>query len=251
MSLGYGNVLADVLWFRAISYFGTHYRGDRMYPWLAHMCDLVTDLDPRAEHVYRFAGVILPWEAGEADEGIRLLHKGAQTFPDSWLIQYWLGFNYYFFKSDFAAAAVHLRRAAELPDAHPNAARLAALMMDAQYGPETSIAFLQEMEQNADSSQMREVVQRHILEARLAQDLEQLEKAVAIYRAHFGRVPASVDALLAAGIISAMPQDPFGGRYRIDPESGAVSSSSGQMPARLHESPLRQKLLGGTSAKEL
>jgi hypothetical protein len=81
MSLGFANVMADVLWFRTISYFGGHYRSDRVYPWLAHMCDLVTDLDPRAEHVYRFAGVILPWEAGETDQGIRLLEKGIRHFP--------------------------------------------------------------------------------------------------------------------------------------------------------------------------
>src|SRR5215510_12440046 len=47
MALGYNNVLADLLWFRTISYFGEHYRGNRQYPWLARMCDLVTDLDPR------------------------------------------------------------------------------------------------------------------------------------------------------------------------------------------------------------
>src|SRR5262249_58229838 len=67
MSLGWQNVLADLLWFRTISYFGEHYRSNRTYPWLAAMCDLVTDLDPRAEHVYRFAGFILPWDANQVD----------------------------------------------------------------------------------------------------------------------------------------------------------------------------------------
>src|SRR5206468_12503187 len=37
MSLGWQNALADVLWFRTISYFGDHYRNDRTYPWLAQM----------------------------------------------------------------------------------------------------------------------------------------------------------------------------------------------------------------------
>ena len=250
MSLGFANVLADILWFRAINYFGLHYRSDRLYPWLAHMCDLVTDLDPRAEHVYRFAGVILPWESGEADEGIRLLEKGTRTFPDSWLLNYWLGFNYYFFKSDFAKAAFYLDRAASLPGAHPNAARLAALLYERQYGPETALAFLSEMERNADSDQMREVVRRNIIEARLADDIERLNDAVTAYRNEFGRIPASVAALVEAGLISQPPVEPFGGSYVIDPRSGTVSSSSGRLPPRLHESPLRAKVLRGDSVRE-
>jgi tetratricopeptide (TPR) repeat protein len=251
MSLGYANVLADVLWFRAISYFGGHYRSDRTYPWLAHMCDLVTDLDPRAEHVYRFAGVILPWEAGAADEGIRMLEKGTQTFPDSWLLHYWLGFNYYFFKSDFAKAAFHMHRAATLPGAHPNAARLAALLYKKEYDPDTALAFLGEMERNADSGQMREIVRRHMLEARLADDLERLADAVEAYRARHGRIPPSIDSLVEAQLLLEIPVEPFGGRYVIDPQTGAVSSSSGEAPSRLHESPLRAKFLRGESMRDL
>jgi hypothetical protein len=215
------------------------------------MCDLVTDLDPRAEHVYRFAGVILPWEAGDADAGIRLLEKGIRTFPESWMMHYWLGFNYYFFKSDFRQAATYMRRAAELPDAHPNAARLAALLYRQEYGAETASEFLREMERNTDDPQMHEVVQRHLLEARLTEDLEQLTHAVGIYRARFERVPTALHDLVESGIVAALPPEPFGGAYRLDPTTGVVTSSSGQMPSRLHQSPLRAKLLHGKSVRDL
>src|SRR5438132_1710614 len=78
VALGYQHTLADLLWFRTISYFGHHYWGNRVYPWLGYMCDVVTDLDPRAEHVYRFGGLILPWEADRVDDGIALLQKGTR-----------------------------------------------------------------------------------------------------------------------------------------------------------------------------
>ena len=81
MALGWRNALADVLWFRTISYFGAHYRSDHTYPWLASMCDLVTDLDPRAEHVYRFAGVILPWEAEPGRRRHRAAAEGPAAVP--------------------------------------------------------------------------------------------------------------------------------------------------------------------------
>jgi len=114
VSLGYEEALANVLWFRTISYFGGHYQSDRIYPWLAAMCNAVTDLDPRAEHVYRFGGVILPWEADRIDDGIALLEKGVHNMPDSWQLQYMLGFSYYFFSDDLSAASRALRTASLL-----------------------------------------------------------------------------------------------------------------------------------------
>jgi hypothetical protein len=127
VALRYEHVLANVLWFRTISYFGQHYHTDRAYPWLAHMCQTVTDLDPSAEDVYRFGGVILLWEADRVDDGIALLEKGACNLPDSWRLHYVLGFSYYFFKDDVDAASGELAVAARLPDQGAVQAALACL----------------------------------------------------------------------------------------------------------------------------
>lgn len=251
MALGWRNALADLLWFRTISYFGEHYRSDRTYPWLAHMCDLVTDLDPRAEHVYRFAGVILPWEANQVDAGIRLLEKGLRHFPDSWMLHYHLGFHYYFFKNDNETALAHLREAMTLPGVHPSIARLAAVLAAHQYGPETTLAFLEEMQQDVDSADVREVVIEHMREARLAADLDTLRTAVDTYRARTGALPPSLPALVAAGVLSAVPADPYGGRYELDPATGAVRSDSGKVPSQLHQSRIRARALQGESVRDL
>jgi tetratricopeptide (TPR) repeat protein len=241
MSLGYDNVLADILWFRTINYFGKHYRSDRTYPWLAHMCDVVTDLDPRAEHVYRFAGMILPWEAGQAEAGIRLLEKGVRQFPDSWLMYYWIGFNYYYFEDDLGKAAEYLRRAAHLPGAHPNAARLAALLAAEHYGPETTLHFLAELKNEVDSKEMREVVDENIRQAQLTRDLERLNGAVRQYQARTGRSPDTLVALVDAQLLERLPSEPFGGVYQIDADTGEVKSSSGHTPSKLYRSSLREK----------
>ena len=251
MSLGWQNVLADVLWFRAINYFGQHYRSDRAYPWLARMCDLVTDLDAHAEHVYRFTGVILPWEVNQADAGIRLLEKGIVQFPDSWLLQYHLGFNYYFFKNDYERALEHLRRATALPGAHPSITRLVAVLAAHRYGPETTVQFLSELAQDVDSPEIRGVVEEHIQEAHLAAGLARIDAAAQTYRERTGQSPPSVDTLVAAGLLDAVPSDPFGGHYEIDPATGAARSSTGHVPSQLHQSPLRRKALAGTSLRDL
>ncbi len=251
MSLGWQNALANLLWFRTISYFGQHYRSDRTYPWLAHMCDLVTDLDPRAEHVYRFAGVILPWEANQVDAGIRLLEKGLRQFPDSWMLHYHLGFHAYFFKNDYAAALRHLRQAMALPGAHPAIARLAAVLAAQQYGPETTLAFLDELRNDIDSADVRNVVVEHMREARLAADLQALGAASAAYRDRTSTIAATPQALVAAGLLSAVPADPFGGEYVLDPQTGAARSSTGRTPSTLHSSKVRERALQGQPMRDL
>jgi hypothetical protein len=250
MSLGWQNVLADILWFRTISYFGEHYRSDRTYPWLAEMCDLVTDLDPRAEHVYRFAGFILPWEANQADAGIRLLEKGARQFPDSWTFQYFLGFQSYFFKNDYPTALTHLRRAAQLPGVHQSVAQLIAVLAAEQYGAETTLEFLAELERNVDSPELRAVVRENVQEARLAAALQSLNNAVEAYQQRYGHAPLTAEELVDTGLLPALPQDPFGGTFVIDPLTGTVRSSTGRQPSRLHQSKVRERAMRGEPMRE-
>ncbi len=235
--LGYDNVLANVLWFRTISYFGGHYESDRKYPWLARMCDLVTDLDPRAEHVYRFAGLILPWEANEVDDGIRLLEKGVRNLPESWLLHYYLGMTHYFFQNDADAAAEYLATAARLPGAPPLVTRVAALMYGRRANPGTSIQFLRELLKNADSDQMREVLTRSLEDAEFRATASGLQVAVDAYRKQVGSIPPTMDALFEHGIMRGeLPKDPFGGHWEIDQSTGLLRSSTGRVPRELHES---------------
>lgn len=240
LSLGYHTVLADLLWFRAISYFGQHYLGDRLYPWLADLCDIVTDLDPRAEHAYRFAGIVLPWEAGVTDDGIRLLEKGARALPDSWHLQFWLGFNYYFFKDDYAKAAYHMQRAAQLPDAHPMVAQFAVLFSAQEHSPQTTMAIIDGAIKETDRADIRAVLIERRKDLMFAADLDALNTSVKQYRERFGTPPPSLSALVDAQLLPRIPTDPYGGRYELDGQTGTVRSSSGRTLAKLHTSKLKR-----------
>jgi hypothetical protein len=243
VALGYEHALADVLWFRTINYFGRHYRSDRVYPWLASMCDVVTDLDPRAEHVYRFGGVLLPWEANRVDDGIALLEKGARNIPESWQILYMLGFSYYFFKADIAAASDRLSQAARVPDAPAFISGLTALMHAAQYGPDSAIAFLNELDRRGGDDEMRGFIRERIRELSLTRDITAVDAAIQRFEAHFHRRPAQLDELVSTGMIAAIPAEPYGGHYRLDPVTGAVESSEGHKPRRLGSSEVREGFL--------
>jgi hypothetical protein len=210
----------------------------------------VTDLDPRAEHVYRFAGLILPWEAGEVDSGIRLLEKGVRALPDSWGLAYYLGFNYFFFKNDKQKAAHYLRRAASLPGAHPAVARLATVLTTEAAGPATTLAFLRDLEQRVDSPQVREVLQRNLQETAAAAALENLDRAIAAYTQETGKPPRTLRAVVSAGFLTAIPSDPFGGVFEIGPD-GKARSSTGKQPPKAHTSAIRERALEGKTGSEL
>jgi hypothetical protein len=240
LGLGWDTVLADVLWFRTISYFGRHYQTDRAYPWLARMCDLVTDLDPRAEHVYRFGGLILPWEGDEVDAGIRLLEKGTRALPDAWQLRYQLGILRYLFKDDAAGAADDLRVAALLPGAPPTLGGIAAGLAARSHTPETRVAFLRDLLERTESEAARAILVERLRDAQFALDAGRLTALVDRYRQRTGSPPASLDTLVVAGLLRAVPPDPFGGRYSIDPHTGAVVSTTGRTPREHGDSPGRR-----------
>ena len=242
LALGYDNVLADLVWFRTIDYFGAHYAGDKAYPWLAAMCDLVTDLDPRAKHVYRFAALILPWEAHDPDAAIRLLEKGTRALPGSWSLYYHLGVIHYLFKADYDAAAAYLTRAAAQRKAPPFVARFAAILETKRQGPQTTIAILEQMRDQATSKEMREVIERSLRDARAAWDIQVLSNAVATYRTQHGHLPPTLGELVTAGLLRFVPPDRHGGAYELDPATGTVRSSTGHTPLALHTSPLAERL---------
>jgi hypothetical protein len=244
-SIGYRRALADALWFRTISYFGRHYRRDRVYPWLAYMCDVVTDLDPSAEHVYRFCGVILPWEADLAQAGISLLEKGVRNVPASWYLRYVLGFSHYFFENDLAAASRVLEQAMRIPDAPAMIGRLAALVHAAEYGTASALDFLAELDRSNPDEQLRQVIRERMRELTFTARIDQLNAAVRAFRARFGRPPVALVELVASGIVKRLPLDPFGGEYVLDPVSGEVHNSLGQEPVRLGSSPIRKMVLQG------
>ena len=177
LSLGYKNALADVLWFNTINYFGEHYASDHNYKWLAHMCNLVTTLDPLAVHVYEFAALMLAWEAKNVEQSNAILTKAIHTpvlrdHPLLWKFYYLRGFNNSFFLDQGQLAARDFAIGAKLPNAHVILARLAAKKLStAANDPDSAIEFLRDMLRTTSDAYAR----RALID-RLNEILEQREK---------------------------------------------------------------------------
>ncbi|MCB0332375.1 MAG: hypothetical protein KDD55_02680 [Bdellovibrionales bacterium] len=144
LSFGYQNMLSDLLWFQTISYFGKHYQSDRNYTWLAHMCGLVVELNPLAEHVFDFCGTMLAWEAHAVEQANALLDKAIMSKPDRWRYYYLRGFNSLYFLRDQQAAQKDFLLGSQQPDAPPFLLRLAVKNLDVA-DPASTQEFLLEM----------------------------------------------------------------------------------------------------------
>jgi len=142
LTLGFNHLAADFLWIKAVVYFGEHYLSDQNYPWLYHILDIVTTLDPLFLYAYEFGGLILSMGEGNYIQSNTLLKKGIHYFPDYWRLYFYLGFNHFFYFNSPFAAAPYIRKAATLPGHPPYLPDLAASLYVASHNPELGIEFL-------------------------------------------------------------------------------------------------------------
>jgi tetratricopeptide (TPR) repeat protein len=196
------------------------------YEWMYHALDVITTLDPQYAYVYYAGGVILGDLANRTDLSNRLLEKGVDANPDVWNIPFLLGYNYYFLLNDPTKGAKYIMRAASLPDGPSYLPGLATRMAAEAGSPDTALAFLEARLRETHDPEMREILATRMKEVIIERDLRLLENAVEAYQAQHRASPATLTDLVAAGALSGLPQEPFGGDYQLDRETGSVSSST-------------------------
>jgi tetratricopeptide (TPR) repeat protein len=224
--LGYHHLGADILWLRLIQVIGKKRNSADEYEWMYHALDVITTLDPQYAYAYYAGGVILGDLADRTDLSNRLLEKGVEANPEVWNIPFLLGYNYYFLLGDPVKGAEYIMQAAHLPDGPSYLSGLATRMAAEAGSPDTALAFLEARLLETQDSEMREVLAYRMKEVIIERDLRILERAVEVYQKHHRALPATLTDLVLAGALPILPQEPFGGDYRLDPRTGAVSSST-------------------------
>jgi hypothetical protein len=117
--LGFGTTFANYLWIKTILYFGTHYITDRGFPWLVHMVDMVTRLNPLFYPAYEFAGLILPDLCNDPGAGRVILERGIGVFGRTrWELWFYAGMIQYAAYDDFVRAAQYFVNASRIPGTH-------------------------------------------------------------------------------------------------------------------------------------
>jgi len=224
--LGYHHLGADILWLRLVQVIGKTRNSTDEYEWMYHALDVITMLDPQYAYAYYAGGVILGDLANRPDLSNQLLERGVRANPDVWNIPFLLGYNYYFLLADPAKGAEYIMEAARRPNGPSYLPGLATRMAAEAGSPDTALAFLEARLRETQDQNLREVLANRMKEVIIERDLRLLGSAVEAYRMQHQALPETLANLVAEGAIPNLPEEPFGGDYRLDPKTGSVSSST-------------------------
>jgi len=164
-TLEYKEVVADVLWVRAVQFVAKEEKGATTDPRLLYeMIDQITDLDPQFLRPYWVAGLALSVLRDAADLSNKIIIKGMKTHPNDWHLPFLIGFNYLYYADNSIKAAQYMEMASQIegrPDYIPLlTARLYAKGKD----PQTAILFLKGVYLSTKDEKMREKITERIAE---------------------------------------------------------------------------------------
>jgi hypothetical protein len=230
-SLGYRELIADLLWIQSIQVMGEKKVSESSGRWLYRALDVITTLDPKFVRAYEAGGLALTTLVVLPEESNRLLMKGMRHNPAEWKLPFLIGINYYYELYDDAKAAEYMAQASRLPGAPSSLATLAANLYVSGHSPQQAVNLLTALYEEATDDSAKQLLEVRLKIVLTERDLQLLEQAINRYRMQNGHYPPTLEALVRAGLLSALPVEPSGGRYLYDAKSGAVSSS--EMTERL------------------
>jgi hypothetical protein len=171
-------------------------------------------LNPAHEDNYYIASAILPWN-GQLDAAQTVLRRASLARPFDYQPTFFYAFNLLHFKGDVAGASEWLRRAAPklADDERLIMENFAARWLDRADDLGLAINVVEAMAEQAKRRDFRNYL---LQRAQRLRDLLALRRAADAYRQRTGQPPQSLEQLVGAGMLGALPVDPFGIGYSLD-----------------------------------
>ncbi|MBI1389238.1 MAG: hypothetical protein GC154_12400 [bacterium] len=107
LSLGFENTVADLLWIRAIQYFGGNFSTldqDIKKEGMTKLFDNIVGLDPRFIAAWQFGGFIMNESMKDPEQAISFLLEGGRKNPEAWKLTFDAGFISFYQLKDYEAA---------------------------------------------------------------------------------------------------------------------------------------------------
>lgn len=205
--LGLNNAAADYEWLSLIQYFGG---GESpSYAKLSDYLSTTTELDPKFSYPYAFGALILP-SFGFIDQGIALAQKGVELHVPDWQIPYYLATTFHLNKNDPANAAKYFDIAANTPGVPDGIKKVVT-----RYGGRSDKRKQTEeiwtgIYETAKDDIVKERAKNYIIHFEI---MDLLEQAAKQYYSINKKYPSEPNDLVTAGILRAVPPDPFGFEY--------------------------------------
>ena len=220
LALDFDSLLSDLFWIKGSIYFGSHYRKkEQDYTLLYHLLDLSTDLDPQYYDVYWYGSSILP----SVEESIRFLEKARGNFPDDWKLPEMIGFYYHYYLKDYSSAGRYYEIASRLPGHPPYVPSLAGRFYNQAGDIDAAIRVLKNFHDTCDREDLQKDFAKRIKQLF---DIKLLEEKLRVFKDRYIREPETIQELVERGIITALPEEPYGGNYIWDSTRKRVISST-------------------------
>jgi tetratricopeptide (TPR) repeat protein len=229
--LSFADLAADVYWIRAVVHYGGERRSSKVegrYALLYPLLDLATTLDPHFDVAARLGAIFLsegfPGGPGRTDQAIALLEKGLRNDPRRWQYRHDIGFVHYWWIRDYQEAARQFELASQLPDA-PLWLRTMAAVTLAKGGDRAGARKLwTELYATADVAWLRRAAENRLQQLQAMDELDAIGAIAGRFIARTGRAPMAWSDLIAAGLLPAVPVDPAGVPYVLEPGVGLTVS---------------------------
>lgn len=221
-------LVAESLVVKVLFYFGTlidrQDRGIKVKPQYFDMfksMERAVKLDPYNSDAYYFTQAAFTWELGRAADVNRVLAYGMKYRTWDYQLPFYAGFNAAYFLHDYKSAARFMQKAAEI-SGNQLFTTLASRYFYQAGQTQLGVMFLEVMSKGAKDPGVRKAyqVRKEALEGVML-----IDQAVAAFKAQTGRLPVSLDELVAKGFIESVPVDPYGGTFYLEPD-GKVASTS-------------------------
>jgi len=178
-------------------------------------------LDPYNLDAYYFAQAIFAWEADRTSEVNSILDYGVRYRHWDYQLPFFVGFNSAYFLKDYTSAAIYMKLAAER-SRNPLLINLSARYLYESGQSEIGIYFLESMLQTTLNPKIRAMYELRI---NALKAVIEIQNAIKKYTDKTGKLPVTLKQLQTTGILTKIPQDPYGGEFFID-RDGAVHSTS-------------------------
>ncbi|MBV8633400.1 MAG: hypothetical protein JO002_02830 [Burkholderiaceae bacterium] len=171
-------------------------------------------LNPYHADNYYIAQAILPW-ADQLRPAQYVLERAAKARSGDIMPYFFLGFDAYYFDHDFIRSGSYFRAAADQTsgDQREQMLYMAAKFDEKADDTDLAIKVIQQVRESAKNPGLKAFLDQRILRL---ERLKVLREAARRYASLRGQPLSSLDQLVAAGILPALPEDPLNVGYRVD-----------------------------------
>lgn len=178
-------------------------------------------LEPYNADAYYFAQAAFTWEVGRYREVNDMLEYGMKFRTWDYQLPFFIGFNAAYFLKDYKKAAKYMQKAAEIGK-FQQFATLAARYFYEAGETEFGILFVDTMKKGAKDANEKKLYEYR---KKALESIRSIESAIKLYVRATGDYPTAIESLVTSGYLSAVPADPYGGKFFID-QDGKVRSTS-------------------------